>query len=95
MYPLLPTFTIKPLTVFLNPNHQQMAVGTYERTNRVRLVFAGHAYLQKETHNQKKERSVSLVSVLVIQTDWLFVQFICGNCHKITFYTKFSLNFNV
>jgi hypothetical protein len=41
---------------------------------------------------QKKERSVSFVSVLVIQKDWSFVQFMCGNCHKIIFISKSNVN---
>jgi hypothetical protein len=27
-------------------------MGTYERTNRVKCVFAGHAYVDIKTHNQ-------------------------------------------
>jgi hypothetical protein len=34
--------------IFLNPN-QQMAVGTYECTNKVKLAFAGYAKRDTET----------------------------------------------
>jgi len=59
-----------------------VAVGTYGRTYRVKLVFAGHAQGKRRNPKLEEDRNVSFVSVLVMQIDWQFVQFICGSCHK-------------
>jgi hypothetical protein len=43
-------------------------MGTYERTNRLKLVFVGHAYNEINLQVKLEEISVRFVSVLVIDT---------------------------
>jgi len=40
--------------IFFNPNQQEMAVGTHEFTNDVRLVFASHAFGRNPTGRRRK-----------------------------------------
>jgi hypothetical protein len=65
----------RPICFVLNANHQ-MAVGTYESTNRETLAFASHEKGKMETQNWKsKEKAIEvlIVSVLVSQTGNLYV----------------------
>jgi hypothetical protein len=60
-----------------------MAMDTYECTNHMRLVFAGHAKETEAAHNQKKEESLGFSS-LVYRESYL--------CHS---YVRVANNFYI